>query len=173
MLDLAVQMRAKAGILREQLGEIALYAPGLPCPWCVGRVDVNGVRYETTTEAERQFRADAAAAAEQRGLDGEQYWGGTPPPELTVGYLTTMVGAMGAGYAQNLLLGSAKLPHHRFQFDLGFASLGVVADERLPRADCACQRSIGRNDQARAYRSVSHPAHWPQAVRVHEDQMPP
>ena len=32
VLDLAVQMRAKDGILREQLGEIAFYAPGLPCP---------------------------------------------------------------------------------------------------------------------------------------------
>lgn len=173
VLDLAVQMRAKDGILREQLGEIAFYAPGLPCPWCMGRVDVNGIRYETVTEEERQFRADAAAAAEQCGVDGAQYWGGRPPPELTVGYLTTTVGAMGAGYAQNLLLGSAKLPHHRFQFDLGFPFLGVVAGERLQRTDCACQRSIGRNDQARADRSVSHPAHWPQAVGVHDDQTPP
>jgi hypothetical protein len=166
VLDLAVQMRAKNGILREQLGEITLYAPGLPCPWCMGRVDINGIRYETATEEERKFSADAAAAAEQRGVDGAQYWGGTPPPELTVGYLTTTVGAMGAGYAQNILIGSAKLPHHRFQFDLGFSSLGVVADERLSRADCACQRSIGRNDQARADRSVSHPAHWPQATSL-------
>lgn len=169
VLDLAVQMRAENGILREQLGEIALYAPGLPCPWCIGRVDVNGIRYETATEVERQFRADAAAEAERRGVDGAQYWGGTPPPELTVGYLTTMVGAMGAGYAQNLLLGSAKLPHRRFQFDLGFASLGVVADERPPRPDCACQSVVGRGDQARADRSVSHPAHWPQAVKLLND----
>ena len=163
VLDLAVQMRAEQGILREQLGEIARYGPGLPCPWCRGRISVDGIRYETATNAERQFRAAAAAAAEIRGVDGVQYWGGTPPPELTVGYLTTTVGAMGAGYAQNLLLGSGKLPHHRFQFDFGFSSLGVVADERLPCAECACQRSIGRNDQARADRSVSHPTHWPEA----------
>ena len=173
VLDLAVQMRAENGVLREQLAEIALYAPGLPCPWCRGRIDVNGIRYETATEAERQFRAEAAAAAEQRGVDGAQYWGGTPPPELTVGYLTTMVGAMGAGYAQNLLLGSAKLPHHRFQFDLGLSSLGVVADERPPRADCACQRTAGRSDQARADRSVSRPDHWPQPTRIPENPGPP
>src|SRR2546426_5989007 len=36
----------------------------------------------------------SAVEAEQRGVDGAQYWGGTPPPELTVGYLTTVVGAM-------------------------------------------------------------------------------
>ena len=165
VLDLAVQMRAENGILREQIGEIARYAPGLPCPWCRGRVSVEAIRYETSTEAERQFRADAAAAAEQRGVDGAQYWGGAPPPELTVGYLTTTIGAMGAGYAQNLLLGSAKLPHDRFQFDLGFSSLGVVADNRPPYPDCACQRSIGRSDQARADRSVSRPSHWPQATK--------
>ncbi len=164
VLDLAVQMRAENGILREQIGEIARYAPGLPCPWCRGRVSVEAIRYETSTEAERQFRADAAAAAEQRGLDGAQYWGGAPPPELTVGYLTTTIGAMGAGYAQNLLLGSAKLPHNRFQFDLGLSSLGAVADERPPRVGCACQRFIGRSDQARADRSVSHPSHWPAAI---------
>lgn len=165
VLDLAVQMRAEDGVLREQLGEIALYAPGLPCPWCRGRVDVNGIRYETATEAERQFRADAAAEAEARGVDGAQYWGGTPPPELTVGYLTTVVGAMGAGYAQNLLLGSGKLPHDRFQFDLGFTSLGVVADERMQREECACRRTVGRGDQARVDRSVSHPSHWPRAKK--------
>lgn len=166
VLDLAVQMRAENGILREQIGEIARYAPGLPCPWCRGRVSVEGIRYETATAAERQFRAEAAAAAEQRGVDGAQYWGGTPPPELTVGYLTTVVGAMGAGYTQNLLLGSGKLPHNRFQFDLGFSSLGVVADERPQSADCACQRSVGRSEQARADRSVSHPSHWQKATRI-------
>ena len=173
VLDLAVQMRAEGGLLREQIGEIAFFAPGLPCPWCMGRVDVNGIRYETATEAERQFRAAAAAAAEQRGVDGAQYWGGTPPPELTVGYLTTTVGAMGAGYAQNLLLGSGKLPHNRFQFDLGFSSLGVVADVRPQRDDCACRRAVGWSDQARADRSVSHPSHWPQATKVSDDQQPP
>ena len=101
------------------------------------------VQAESSARSDGSF-PDAAAAAEQRGLDGAQYWGGTPPPELTVGYLTTMVGAMGVGYAQNLLVGSAKMPHHRLQFDLGLSSLGVVADDRPPHADCACQRTVGR-----------------------------
>jgi len=173
VLDLAVQMRAEEGILREQIGEIARYAPGLPCPWCMGRVSVEGIRYETATEAERNIRADAAAEAEARGVDGAQYWGGTPPPELTVGYLTTVVGAMGAGYAQNLLVGSGKLPHNRFQFDLGFSWLGVVADERPQRADCACRRTVGRSDQARADRSVSIPDHWFRVTQTMNHQASP
>ena len=170
VLDLGVQMRAENGVLREQIGEIARYGPGLPCPWCRGRVSVEGIRYETATEAERQFRAQAAEKAELRGVDGAQYWGGAPPAELTVGYLTTTVGAMGAGYAQNLLLGSAKLPHNRFQFDLGLSSLGFVTDERSPREDCSCRTTKGRSDQARADRSVSQPAHWAQATKsIHEN----
>ncbi|MGD0251528.1 MAG: ThiF family adenylyltransferase [Verrucomicrobiota bacterium] len=169
VLDFAVQMRAENGILREQIGEIGRYGPGLPCPWCRGRISVEGIRYETATDAERQFKAAAAAEAEQRGVDGAQYWGGTPPPELTVGYLTTVVGAMGVGYAQNLLLGSGKLPHNRFQFDLGFSSLGVVADERPARADCACRRAIGWGDQARADRSVSQPSHWTRTTIILND----
>ena len=136
-------MRAKEGVLSEQLCEIAQFLPGLPCPWCRNRVTTEAIRFETSTVEERQFMAQAAADAEARGVDGAQYWGGTPPPELTVGYLTTVVGAMGAGYAQNWMLGASKIPHERFQFDLGVASLGVVEDLRNPKPECACQRFIG------------------------------
>jgi hypothetical protein len=127
---------------------------------------MEGIRYETATAAERQFWAGAAKEAELRGVDGAQYWGGAPPPEFTVGFLTTAVGAMGAGYAQNLLLGAGKLPHNRFQFDLGLSSLGVVADERVPRECCSCKKTSGRSDQAGADRSVSRPSHWPKATRI-------
>jgi len=171
VIDLAVQMRAEAGILREQVSEIAYYRPGFPCPWCCNRVTAAAIRYETSTEAEREFMANAATEAERRGVDGAQYWGGTPPPELTVGYLTTMLGAMGAGYAQNLILGSGKIPHQRFQFDVGVGSLGVAEDLREPNHDCACQRVIGWADQAKADRSVSKPTHWPNAFEVYGEEM--
>ena len=36
VIDLAVQMRAEEGILREQLSEIAYYTPGSPCPPACG-----------------------------------------------------------------------------------------------------------------------------------------
>jgi len=167
VIDLAVQMRAEAGILREQLSEIAYYRPGSPCAWCYNRVNAAAIRYETSTEAEREFMANAAAEAEKRGVDGAQYWGGAPPPELTVGYLTTMLGAMGAGYAQNLILGASTIPHQRFQFDVGLPSFAVVEDQRKPDKDCACQHYLGWADQARADRSVSKPTHWPAAFEIH------
>jgi len=166
VLDLAVQMRAEGGKLVEQLCEIAHYEPGAACPWCRNRVTATAIRYETSTEAERKFMAEAAADAERRGVDGAQYWGGTPPPELTVGYLTTAIGALGAGYAQNLILGCAKIPHSRFQFDVGLHSFGFVEDCREPNSECACQRFIGWADQGKADRSVSKPSHWPHAFEV-------
>jgi hypothetical protein len=166
VIDLAVQMRAEGGILTEQLCEIAQYVAGLPCPWCRKRVTTEGIRFETSTEAERQFMAQAAADAEARGVDGSQYWGGTPPPELTVGYLTTIAGAMGAGYAQNWMLGASTIPHHRFQFDVGLQSFGMVEDLKEPSPECACQRVIGWADQAKADRSVSKPKHWPEPMEL-------
>lgn len=172
VLDLGVRMRAEEGIMREQIGEITKYAPGLPCPWCQGRVNPKVIRYETATENERQFWSEAAAEAEARGVDGAQYWGGTPPPELTIGYLTTAVGALGAGYAETWLTGTGRMPHSRFQFDLGLSSLGVVADERQARVDCACRRTVGWSDQARGDRSVSKPAHWPAPKKIFDDDTP-
>jgi ThiF family len=166
VIDLAVQMRANDGVLLEQICEIARYIPWSPCPWCRKRVTADAIRFETSTEVERQFMAQASADAEERGIDGAQYWGGTPPPELTMGYLTTVVGAMGAGYAQNWILGASSVPHNRFQFDLGLASLGVVEDIREPNQECSCQRFIGWADQAKADRSVSKPPHWPQPIEL-------
>ena len=161
VIDLAVQMRARGGSLLEQLCEIAYYTAGSPCPWCCNRVTAAAIRFETSTEAERELMANAAAEAELQGLDGAQYWGGTPPAELTVGYLTTMLGALGSGYAQNLILGSGTVPHRRFQFDIGKSSFALVEDAREVNQECACQRVIAWSDQARADRSVTKPLHWP------------
>lgn len=155
VLDLAVQMNARNGVLTEQVGEIARYLPGLPCPWCRNRVTAADIRVETATDEERSQAERAAAAARQRGEDGAQYWVGQRRQELTVGYMTTTVAAMGAGYAQNWLTGAAAVPHDRFQFDLGLQSLGVVADTKKPQSDCSCQRCIGFAEQGRADFTVS------------------
>jgi hypothetical protein len=160
-LEVSVAMRAKEGKLKLQLVEVCYDAPHYPCPFCLGRIDQKVLAYELMTDEERKWRQAAAKDAEAKGLDGAQYWGGEPPQELTVGYLTSLAGSMAAGYAQNLLTGSARLPHQRFQFDVGWEKLGVapVAGKRV--ADCSCGKTIGHSDQARADRSVSRPQHWP------------
>jgi hypothetical protein len=160
-LDVAVLMRSKNGKLTEQVGEIARYTPDEPCPWCLGRINQKALAYELMTDAEREQRAQAAAEAVKRGIDGEQYWGDKPPRELTVGYMTTTIGAMQAGYAETWILGAATMPHQRLQFDLGMPLLGVVPADKPRKTECSCNWTKGWGDQARAERSVSKPPHWP------------
>ncbi|MGO8930355.1 MAG: HesA/MoeB/ThiF family protein [Limisphaerales bacterium] len=160
-LDVAVLMRSKNGRLTEQVGEIARYTAEEPCPWCLGRIDQSALAYELMTEAERERRAQAAVEAIKHGVDGAQYWGDKPPRELTVGYMTTLVGAMQAGYAEGWITGAAAMPHQRFQFDLGMPLLGVVPAEKGRKPECSCNWTRGWGDQARAERSVTKPSHWP------------
>jgi hypothetical protein len=162
-IDAAVLMRAKHGKLSEQVGEIARYSPDAPCPWCLARIDQKALAYELMTEEEREQRARAAAEAIQHGVDGAQYWGDKPPRELTVGYMTTAVGAIQAGYAEGWLTGAGSMPHQRFQFDLSMPLLGVVPDNKTRKRECSCNRTKGWGDQARAERSVTMPAHWAKA----------
>jgi hypothetical protein len=166
-LDAAVLMRASDNIVTEQVGELARYSPNEPCPWCLGRINQKALAYELMTDEEREQRAAAAAEAALRGVDGAQYWGDRPPRELTVGYMTTTVGAIQAGYAEGWITGAWKMPHQRFQFDLGMPLLGVVPAEKPRRLECSCNRTKGWGDQARGERSVTMPAHWPKAELVH------
>lgn len=160
-IDAAVLMRAKDSRLTEQVGEIARYTADEPCPWCLGRINQKTLVYELMTDEEREQRARAAVDAIQRGVDGVQYWGDKPSPELTVGYMTTAVGAIQAGYAEGWITGASRMPHQRFQFDVGMPLLGVVPAEKSRRPDCSCNRTKGWADQARSDRSVTMPAHWP------------
>ena len=165
-IDAAVLMRAKEGKLTEQVGELARYSPGGPCPWCLGRINQKALAFELMTDEEREQRARAATEAVQRGVNGAQYWGDKPPRELTVGYMTTVVGAMQAGYAEGWLTGASTMPHQRFQFDLGMPLLGVVPAEKPRRPECSCNWTKGCGDQAREERSVTMPQHWPSATIV-------
>jgi molybdopterin/thiamine biosynthesis adenylyltransferase len=162
-IDAAVLMRAKNGKLTEQVGELARYSPDEACPRCLGRINQKALAYELQTEEEREQRARAAAAAIRRGIDGAQYWGDKPPRELTVGYMTTMVGAMQAGYAEGWITGASSMPHQRFQFDLGMPLLGVVPCDKPRRPECSCNWTKGWGDQVRAERGVTMPSHWPKA----------
>lgn len=159
-IDVGVAMRAKHGHLTTQLVEVCKQAPDLPCPFCLGRIDQNALAYELMTDDERQWRREAAELAVQRGVDGAQYWGGEPPAELTVGYLTSLAGSLVAGYAENWLTGAGAMPHPRFQFDVGWTKLDVSPIEGKRQSGCSCGRTIGHADQARADRSVSRPPHW-------------
>mgnify|MGYP003677455613 CR=1 FL=1 len=156
-LDLAVQMGAKDGRLTDQVGEVAKYATDLPCPWCRNRVSAAGIKAEMATDAERERAIKDALAAEERGDDGQQYWTGQQHQELTVGYMTTAVGALGAGYAQHWITGVAEQPHARFQFDVGSAFFGIAEDDTEANPECTCVRCRGFSDQGSADFKVFQP----------------
>lgn len=156
VIDMAVQMGAKDGVINEQVGEIARYTPGLPCPWCRKRVSSKEIRNELATEDERIRAEGAVRQAVERGEDGAQYWIGERIQELTVGYMTTAVAAMGAGYAQGWLTGISAMPTDRIQFDLGKEGFAYAPDKRESEAECTCRRCIGFANQGRADFSVSY-----------------
>lgn len=154
VIDLAVQMEATGGMLIAQVGEVAKYLPGLPCPWCRNRVNSLAIKDETASDQERALAREAADDAEARGDDGAQYWRGEQRQELTVGYMTTIVASIGAGFAQHWLTGVATQPHDRFQFDLGSPEFGFVSDSKQSDPNCSCSRCLGHADQGIADMTV-------------------
>lgn len=170
-IESGVLMRAKDGVLTEQVGELVRFSADEPCAWCLGRINEKTLQYEFMSDEEKEQRKRAAEEAVRLGIDGEQYWGGVPPQELTVGYLTTAVGAMQAGFAEGWITGAFQMPHQRLQFDIGMPLFGVVPVDKYRNPGCPCNRTKGRSDQARADRSVSRPAHWPKEESRKESEM--
>jgi len=162
-IDVGVVFEGANGMVHAQVGQFTRFGPGQPCGFCDGMIDSNALAVEFMTEEEKELRRRAAHNAKATGVDGGQYWSGETPPLITVGYLTSAVGSLAAGYAIGWLSGKFSMPHSRFQFDISAPEFGFVCIERKRIAACSCGRTLGFADQARADRSVSMPAHWPVA----------
>jgi len=159
-MDLGVLMEGNAGRITSQIGEITQYTPELPCAFCCGRIDFLAVSRELMDATEREQRIVAAQEAADRGEDAHQYWAGEAPQLHTVGYLTTMLGSLAAGYAEGWLTGAFAIPHSCMQFDIGQPRFGFVAVPRQQRANCRCQDHVGWADQAAAFRNISVSDRW-------------
>lgn len=162
-IDVGMVFEGADGALRAQVGQFTQFRADLPCGFCDGLIDPVALAVELMTEEEKQTRREAARAAEASGVDGRQYWRGDTPQLITVGYFTSTVGSLAAGYAIGWLTGTFQMPHSRFQFDISAPAFGFVDVERKRADTCSCGRTIGFADQARADRSVTMPAHWPAA----------
>lgn len=163
-IDTGVLPRGKNGCVTSQLIEIARYGVGEPCPYCQDRIPALALHAEMLPSEERKRCEIAAADAIKRGDDGAAYWQGGPPQLPAVGYLTTIAGAMAAGYGLNWILGTAKMPHQRLQFDLGQPEFSLVCSDVIQRQGCGCIRWQGHSDQGE--RSVSMPTHFLKAQRI-------
>jgi hypothetical protein len=160
-LDLGVLMEGQNGRVTSQVCDIMIYSPDFACAFCSGRIDGIELSNELMSEEQRIKRQIEAQEAAERGDDPDQYWRQRPRQLHTVGYLTTMLGALGAGYAEGMLTGAFHPPHSWFQFDISRDRLGVVAPPRTRIPECACGKYLGWADAASAYRNVTKPSNWP------------
>jgi len=158
-LDVGVLMDGKNGKLSTQLTDLTVFSPDIPCGFCGGRIDGVALSHELMSEQELRAREAAAAEAAARGDDPNQYWR-RQRQFPTVGYLTTIAGAMAAGYAEGWLTGAFAIPHSHFQFDIGRERLGVVAPPRTRTIGCSCGTHRGWADLASSFRNVVRPPHW-------------
>jgi hypothetical protein len=117
------------------------------------------------SEEERAQRRAAAAQAVKRGEDAHPYW--HEQAQLnTVGYLTTIAGAMVAGYAIGWLAGRFDPPFDRLQLNLAGKFLDVTDSDESAKPDCVCRRVRGWADQAAADALITAPIHWPTPKRL-------
>ena len=157
-LDVGVLLENTCEELGGQIGQFTQFAPHLPCAFCEEMIDPWALACELMSEDEKRERIRAGQNAQEQGIDGAQYWSDEPPPLLTVGYLTSTVGSLAAGYVIGWLTGAFNIPHSRFQIDITAPALGVVEIERNRSDECSCGKTKGFADQARAFRSVSLPS---------------
>jgi proteasome lid subunit RPN8/RPN11 len=170
VIDIAVQLDGKRGVVSSETIQVARYAPGLPCPYCRGLVDTWRLAVELMSDEERERRRAQAAEAVARGEDPDPYWRGDPPQILTVGHLTTAAGAIAASYAIGMLTNTSAMPATFFQIDIlkdGFSYAAVNID---PLPGCPCAELQCHADQGAHRAVISAPSHWPSATLLEVDE---
>ncbi|MES2464805.1 MAG: ThiF family adenylyltransferase, partial [Armatimonadota bacterium] len=159
VIDCGVSLEGKDGAITGQVIELTRMFPADPCVYCRRRVDSRRVQQELMSPTEREQRMAAAEKAAEQGLGGDPYWKNVPQMN-TVGYLTTAVGAMAAGYAIGYITDRFRIPFGRLQLDLCAPLFAPVDQPCNPRPDCSCRRARGLADQGMAEALITTPAHW-------------
>jgi molybdopterin/thiamine biosynthesis adenylyltransferase len=162
-IDCGVVLEGKNGSVTAQVIQCVRFLPDDPCPLCRQMIVPEQLAQELMDPAERAQRRAAAADAVSRGDEGAPYWRDLPQLN-TVGYLTTIAGAMAAGYAIGWITGRFTPPFSRLQMNLLAPFFDVTNLEQSAEEDCACRRARGWADQGAADALISAPSHW-QTVR--------
>jgi len=163
-LDCGVMLEGTRGRVTGQILQIVRFLASDACPLCRRMVDSTRLSQELMSQKDREQRRAAAALALERG-EANPYW--HEHAQLnTVGYLTTIAGAMVAGYAIGWLTGRFDPPFERLQLNLAGMLLDVTDSDEAPRTDCVCRRVRGWADQALADALITAPSHWPAPKRL-------
>jgi len=164
-IDCGVLLEGKDGKVTAQVIQLVRLLAADPCVLCRGMINPTQIAQELMTDDEREQRRRAAMEAESKGQDGNPYWHNLPQLN-TVGYLTTMAGALAAGYVIGWLAGRFDPPFERLQMNLVASYFDVTDNEQTPRPQCSCRRIRGWADQGNVDALVTPPRHWPTARLV-------
>lgn len=167
-LDCGVLLEGKDGHITGQIAQFTRFFAADPCPYCRGMIVQTRLNQELMSEAERAARRRAAEEAEAADEDPDPYWKNIPQLN-TVGFHTTAVGSLAAGYAIGWITGRFSAPFQRMQADF-LAPLWGVADTppivEPARSGCVCRRARGWSNQGAADALISAPGNWTLVLTV-------
>src|SRR5262249_20066826 len=107
----------QGGAMTGQIAQFVRFLAHDACALCRRMINPQQFQQELMSDADRSARRIATAEALARGEDSNPYW--RDQPQLnTVGYLTTMVGGLVAGYAIGWITGRFDPPFQRLQMNL-------------------------------------------------------
>jgi tRNA A37 threonylcarbamoyladenosine dehydratase len=158
-IDCGVVLEGKQGRVTGQVAQFVRFLAADPCALCREMIVQYRLNQELMSSEERKQRRAAAEDARERGEDPNPYWKDEAQIN-TVGYLTTAVGAMIAGYAIGWITGRFDAPFERMQMNFVAKFLDVTDLPQRQRPDCVCGKFRGWADQGNADALISPPEHW-------------
>lgn len=161
-IDCGVMLEGSDGRVTGQIAQITRFLAADACPTCRGMTNQQRLNQELMSPEERVWREAAAVEAIARGEKPDPYWLHQAQMN-TVGYHTTAVGALAAGYAIGWITGRFQPPFSRLQMNLVGHLFEVSDQDQSPRPECRCRKARGWADQGRAHSLISAPTHWPPA----------
>jgi tRNA A37 threonylcarbamoyladenosine dehydratase len=161
-IDCGVILEGEDGNITGQVAQFVRFLAADPCALCREMITPQRIKQELMSDEEKTQRQRAAAEARERGEDPNPYWHNQAQIN-TVGYLTTAVGGMIAGYAIGWLTKRFDTPFERLQMNFVAKYLDVTDLYQKQRSTCACAHFRGWADQANADSLISAPDHWPKA----------
>ncbi|OGA17296.1 MAG: hypothetical protein A3H32_15110 [Betaproteobacteria bacterium RIFCSPLOWO2_02_FULL_63_19] len=164
-IDCGVVLEGCDGKVTGQILQLVRFLSTDPCVLCRRMTNPRRLSQELMSGEERTTRQAAAAEALKRGEPPDPYW--AEETQLnTVGYLTTVSGAMAAGYAIGWITGRFDPPFARLQANLVGKFLDTTDSEDTASPECACQRARAWADQGAAQAQITAPSHWPFPKRL-------
>jgi tRNA A37 threonylcarbamoyladenosine dehydratase len=164
-IDCGVLLEGGAGRVTGQILQLVRFLSTDPCALCRRMTDARRLSQELMSAEERATRHAAAQDAVKRGDPPDPYWA-TEAQLNTVGYLTTIAGAMAAGYAIGWITGRFEPPFKRLQANLMAKFLDVTDLEEAPSSECSCRRVRAWADQGAEHAQITAPTHWPAPRRI-------